>query len=160
MLITDPKSECPTQHLHLTIRGTHATPCQKGMPNTYIWTCRNTFHNLVNKAQHSHLTMQEHIPQPCQKGPALTSDHAGTHPTTLSERPSTHMQSCGNTSHNPIGNAQHSHSIMREHIPQPDWKCSALISDPKSKWPTQHLHLTMRGTHPTSCQKGMPNTHI
>ena len=35
-----------------------------------------------------------------------------------------------------------------------------LISSPKSQWPAQHLHLTMGGTHPPPCQKGMLNTHI
>ena len=30
----------------------------------------------------------------------------------------------------------------------------------QSERPTQHLHLTMGGTHPPPCQKGTPNAHI
>ena len=55
------------QHLYLTLS-------QNGPPNTYIWSCRNQSYNHIRK---------EH--------PALTSDHVGTPPTTLSERPSTHI---------------------------------------------------------------------
>ena len=44
-LISDPKLECLAQHLHMTMRGTHITPCQKGTPSTHIY---------VKKAQHSY----------------------------------------------------------------------------------------------------------
>ena len=82
-------------------------------PCTHIWSCENTSHGHIRttlspKTEFSwYLTRQLHSKNgnspsiwSCrnqsyshirQENPTLTSDHVGTHPTTLSKRPSTHI---------------------------------------------------------------------
>ena len=77
--------------------------------------------------------------------------------------PNTHIWPCGNTSHNPIRKAQHSHlstnvekdqnlhSAMRG-TNRPCWKDLHLHMTTNVR-KAQHLYLTMQGTNP-SCRKG------
>ena len=122
----------PRHHVGLLQR-LYLTLIQNGLPSTYIWPWK----------EH----IQHHVIKAC---PSLTSNHVGTPPTTLSERPNTHIWPCRNTSHNPVRKAQHSHPIMREHIPQPYKKGSALISSHVGNTSCNHakkaldLHLAMR----------------
>ena len=86
--------------------------------------------------------MREHILQPCWKGSALTSNHEGTHPTTLLERLSTYIYPCGNTSCNHARKDLHLHLAMWEHILQPCYKGFTLTSS----------HV---GTHPATMLEGL-----
>ena len=71
--------------------------------------------------------------------------------------PNTHIWSCRNQSYNHIKKAQHSHPIMREHIPQPYRKGSTLIFIHAGTHPTTMLKglcsFTHAGTHPTTMMK-------
>ena len=117
------------QHLYST------SSCQKGTPNTHIWP------HLVRKAHHSHPTSS------CQKGSTLTFDPL------LSERHSTHIWPCVNTSHQ-NGSALISDLILSKRLctyirpcsKTPYRKGSALIVDHAWKHrieKAQHLHSTM-----------------
>ena len=124
------------QHLYLTLS-------QNDPPNTYIWSCRNQSNSNIRKA--------------C---PTLTSNHVGTHPTTLSKRPITHiwqlMLERTNTYIRP----------SEEPILPTCRKGSALISDHVGTNPiiilerhAQHSHLTMWELIPQPCQKGLALTY-
>ena len=93
------------QHLYLTLS-------KNGPPNTYIWSCRNQSYNHIRKAR-----------------PALTSYHVGTHPTTLSERPNTHIW-----------------QPMLERLSTYIWPCEEPILHAER---ALHLHLIIIGTNPT-----------
>ena len=105
---------------------------------------------------------EEQIPQPCWKGSALISDHGrntsrnhvrmaqhlylimgGTHPATISKSLSTYIQP------------------WEEHIPQPCWKGSTLISDHGRNTShnhvrmAQHLYLIIGGNHLQPYWKGL-----
>ena len=135
------------QHSHLTMGGTHPRTMSE-RPSTHI------------------RSWEEHIQEPDQKGSALTSNNGtntsknhirkaqhshlimgGTHPRTILERISTRIQAWG------------------EHIQEPYWKGSALISDHGRNTSknhvrrAQHLYLTMGGTHPRTMSEGL-STYI
>ena len=148
------------------------------MPNTHIWPCGNTSHNLGRKAQHSHLTTNvikaQHLQltirgtnPPCQKALHL-------HLTTNVRRACTHIWSCRNQSYSHIRMAPSprlSYLVTEQVPPFQEWH-SVLISDHVWTNPTvisewistyiwhvrnnsshhdrmdQPLHLTMEGTNP------------
>ena len=109
------------QHLYLTLS-------YNGPPNSYIWSCRNQSYNHIRKARLE-----------------LTSNHVGTPPTTLLERPSTHIRQPM------LERLQHLHSAMRGTNPPCRKALQLHLTTNVRK--AQHLYSTVQGTNP-SCRKG------
>ena len=98
-------------------------PCQKGFPNTCIGPWKEHIHHHVRKA--------------C---PTLTSDHVGILPTTLSERPSTHIWQ-------PMSERLNTYIRPCEE-PILHAKRDLLLHLTTNVRKAEHLHSTMRGTNP------------
>ena len=100
-------------------------------PTLFHVGCRPSLH--VGLFQHLYLTLSQNVPPSTYN--LLCRNQSYNH--------STHISPCGNTSHNPIRNFQHSHLTMRG--------TNLVIYVRKA----QHLHSTMRGTNPTYMLKGI-----
>ena len=134
----------PRLHIGLLQR-LYPTLSQNGPPNTYIWSCRNQNYNHIRKA--------------C---PTLTSDHVGTHPTTLSERPSTHIWPCEEQIQHTCqkGSAltfNHARNQSNIHVQKGYALTSAHARNQSSMHVRRdlHLHLHMWGTNPVCMSKGL-----